>query len=105
MRTLHFLDIGSGSGIHSLAALRLGAEVTSFDYDADSVACTAEVRGRFGAGEKWRVEQGSALDAAYVESLGKFDVVYSWGVLHHTGAMWAGVFSGSACSKFGFSRK
>jgi len=28
------------------------------------------------------------LDVDYVQALGKFEVVYSWGVLHHTGAMW-----------------
>jgi 2-polyprenyl-6-hydroxyphenyl methylase/3-demethylubiquinone-9 3-methyltransferase len=36
----------------------------------------------------WEIEEGSALDAEYVRSLGEFDVVYSWGVLHHTGSMW-----------------
>jgi 2-polyprenyl-6-hydroxyphenyl methylase/3-demethylubiquinone-9 3-methyltransferase len=36
-----FLDIGSDSGLFSLAAMRLGARrVYSFDYDPDSVACT-----------------------------------------------------------------
>ena len=30
------------------------------------------------------VEQGSALDNDYLQSLGKWDIVYSWGVLHHT---------------------
>ena len=33
-----FLDIGSGSGLFSLAARRLGASVYSFDYDPRSVA-------------------------------------------------------------------
>ena len=85
-----FLDIGSGSGLFSLAARRLGATVFSFDYDPHSVACTAELRRRFFPGdEQWTVEQGSALDRSYVASLGEFDVVYSWGVLHHTGSMWA----------------
>jgi 2-polyprenyl-3-methyl-5-hydroxy-6-metoxy-1,4-benzoquinol methylase len=84
-----FLDIGSGSGLFSLAARRLGARVHSFDYDPHSVACTTELRRRYFQGDdSWKIEEGSALDADYVKSLGKFDVVYSWGVLHHTGEMW-----------------
>lgn len=84
-----FLDIGSGSGLFSLAARKLGARVHSFDYDSNSFACTQELRNRYFPNDpNWRVEQGSALDADYVSSLGKFDIVYSWGVLHHTGEMW-----------------
>jgi len=84
-----FLDIGSGSGLFSLAARRLGARVHSFDYDPRSVACARELRRRyFPEDADWHVEEGSALDAGYVRSLGEFDVVYSWGVLHHTGSMW-----------------
>ena len=84
-----FLDIGSGSGLFSLAARRLGAKVHSFDFDSNSFACTQELRKRYFPNDAdWRVEQGSALDADYVASLGKFDIVYSWGVLHHTGEMW-----------------
>lgn len=84
-----FLDVGSGSGLFSLAARRLGARVHSLDYDPHSVACTKELRRRyFNNDPDWRIEEGSALDVAYMKSLGPFDVVYSWGVLHHTGAMW-----------------
>jgi 2-polyprenyl-6-hydroxyphenyl methylase/3-demethylubiquinone-9 3-methyltransferase len=86
---MSFLDIGSGSGLFSLAARRLGARVHSFDYDPQSVACSAGLRQRYFPGDdRWVVELGSALDAAYLAGLGHFDVVYSWGVLHHTGRMW-----------------
>lgn len=86
---LTFLDIGSGSGLFSLAARLLGARLYSLDLDPLSVACTAELRRRYSPGdENWFVGQGSVLDCAYMDGLDCFDVVYSWGVLHHTGAMW-----------------
>jgi 2-polyprenyl-3-methyl-5-hydroxy-6-metoxy-1,4-benzoquinol methylase len=90
VRGASFLDVGSGSGLFSLAAHRLGASrVHSFDFDPESVGCTALLRQRYAApGVNWIVERGSVLDARYLASLGQFDIVYSWGVLHHTGAMW-----------------
>jgi 2-polyprenyl-6-hydroxyphenyl methylase/3-demethylubiquinone-9 3-methyltransferase len=60
----------------------------SFDFDAESVACTKELRESYDPDGPWRVEQGSALDRTFLASLGQYDVVYSWGVLHHTGALW-----------------
>jgi len=85
-----FLDIGSGSGMFSLAARRLGARVTSFDYDPAAVTCTRELERRYFADDgDWRVLSGSVLDAEFLRGLGRFDIVYSWGVLHHTGDMWA----------------
>lgn len=87
-----FLDIGCGSGLSSLAARRLGARVYSFDFDPESVACAQELKRRYFPDDPlWRVEQGSALDREYLERLGRFDVVYSWGVLHHTGSMWVAI--------------
>lgn len=84
-----FLDIGCGSGLFSLAARRLGARVHSFDYDPESLACAQELQRRyFPNDDHWRIAAGSALDQNYLSTLGQFDIVYSWGVLHHTGAMW-----------------
>ncbi|HVE73834.1 MAG TPA: class I SAM-dependent methyltransferase [Mycobacteriales bacterium] len=82
-----FLDVGCGSGLMSLAAAQMGAAVTAFDYDADSVATSLAVRDAAG-GASYPVLRGSALDADFVGGLGQFDVVYSWGVLHHTGDLW-----------------
>lgn len=85
-----FIDIGSGSGLSSLAAHQLGARVTSFDYDPQSVACTLELRHRYASDDPcWKVTTGSALDDVFLASLGHFDIAYSWGVLHHTGDLWA----------------
>ncbi len=94
---LRVLDIGCGSGVHALAMLRLGAsEVVAFDYDIHSVRTSARVRAWAGSPAAWTVEQGSVLDRAYLAGLGTFDLVYSWGVLHHTGAMWDAVRNAGA---------
>lgn len=89
------LDVGSGSGIHSLAFFLLGARrIVSFDYDLNSVQATRSLWRSVGEPENWSVLQGSVLDSDFLSALtrGKeFDIVYSWGVLHHTGAMWQAI--------------
>ena len=87
-----FLDVGSGSGLFSLAAKNKGALVTSFDFDEKSVWCTQKLKSKFHANnEDWNICQGSVLDKEFLASLGNYDIVYSWGVLHHTGQMWVGI--------------
>jgi 2-polyprenyl-6-hydroxyphenyl methylase/3-demethylubiquinone-9 3-methyltransferase len=90
LRGKTFLDIGCGSGLFSLAALRLGAKrVFSFDFDPQSVACTEELKRRyFDRDQRWNIHRGSVLDSEFLSALGQFDIAYSWGVLHHTGNMW-----------------
>jgi SAM-dependent methyltransferase len=87
-----FLDIGCGSGLHSLAALRAGAKrVVSFDYDPDSVATARYLWEREGRPPHWQISQGSVLDQAFMRALPPSDIVYSWGVLHHTGDVWTAI--------------
>ena len=86
-----FVDVGCGSGLFSLAAQRLGANVVSFDYDVNSVECTEQLRKNFGDEQGWKIERGSVLDENFLDALGQFDIVYSWGVLHHTGEMYLAI--------------
>lgn len=99
-KSLHgkrFLDAGCGSGLSSLAANRLGAEVVSFDFDPEAVRCATLLRERLGGGGSWKITTGSVLDRVFLESLGEYEIVYSWGVLHHTGAMWQALESVAGC--------
>ena len=87
-----FIDVGCGSGLFSLAAMHLGASrIVSIDVDADSVACCESLRQTTGAPSNWQVRRGSILDAGDIAAIGSFDMVYAWGVLHHTGNMWQAV--------------
>jgi 2-polyprenyl-6-hydroxyphenyl methylase/3-demethylubiquinone-9 3-methyltransferase len=87
LRGKRFLDIGCGSGIHSLAALNLGAsEVLAVDLDPQSVATAQSLLGRLAQGARYEVAQISVFDLD-PSRFGTFDVVYSWGVLHHTGEL------------------
>jgi SAM-dependent methyltransferase len=96
-----FLDIGSGSGLSSLAAFELGARcVTSFDLDPLSVETTEMLRQRVGNPGHWSVMRGSILDESFLASLKKADIVYSWGVLHHTGKMWKAIENAASLVDF-----
>jgi 2-polyprenyl-6-hydroxyphenyl methylase/3-demethylubiquinone-9 3-methyltransferase len=91
------LDVGCGSGLFSLAARRLGARVHSFDQDPRSVEAARAMKGRFLPEDAlWTIERASVLDRNHMRSLGKFDIVYAWGVLHHTGAMWDALANAAA---------
>lgn len=82
-----FLDIGCGSGLFSLAALKLGFEkVLAIDIDADSVQATTSLLSRYIPANRWDCRKISVFDLE-PNLVGHFDVVYSWGVLHHTGDM------------------
>lgn len=84
-----FLDVDAGSGLFSLAAKNLGAEVFSFDYDAECVECVKYLKWKYYDNDKkWKIGQGDILDRVYLSQFDEYDIVYSWGVLHHTGKMY-----------------
>jgi 2-polyprenyl-3-methyl-5-hydroxy-6-metoxy-1,4-benzoquinol methylase len=86
-----FLDIGCGSGLFSLAAVRLGAKkLLAVDLDPKSVETTRKTLSRHAPGGNWDVQNVSVFNLN-AEKQGLFDVVYSWGVLHHTGAMYQAI--------------
>lgn len=94
-----FLDIGAGSGIVSLCALLSGArEVVSLDRDVKSVASCVRLQQASNYPD-WKIKTGSVLDPDFVRTLGSYDVVYSWGVLHHTGSMWNAIRNASTLVK------
>jgi 2-polyprenyl-3-methyl-5-hydroxy-6-metoxy-1,4-benzoquinol methylase len=92
LKDMTFIDVGCGSGLHSLAAHKMGAKkIASFDFDPKAVDATAKLKNIAGSPSNWTINQGSILDVDFVSNLGKFDFVYSWGVLHHTGSVWRAI--------------
>ena len=87
-----FIDIGCGSGLFSYAAYLLNAkEIISIDIDPFSVKCAQYLHKKANSPKNWKIAKASILDKKYISSLGQYDIVYSWGVLHHTGKIWEAI--------------
>lgn len=86
-----FIDIGCGSGLSSLVAWRLGAsKIFSYDIDPINIENVEYLKSRFKVPPDfpWVSEVGSIVDKQFFPRFAQGDIVYSWGVLHHTGNMW-----------------
>lgn len=91
-----FLDVGCGSGLFSIAAAQGGAcRVIGFDVNSTAVQvcrCNLErLNSTLGLEVEPSFLVGSILDEAFLAELDRSDLVYAWGVLHHTGAMWKAI--------------
>jgi 2-polyprenyl-6-hydroxyphenyl methylase/3-demethylubiquinone-9 3-methyltransferase len=83
-----FLDIGCGSGLFSIAAAWLDAKkVIGIDIDPVSVQTSISNAQKWAPNLPITFHTVSVLDEIQMTALGKFDIVYAWGVLHHTGHM------------------
>jgi SAM-dependent methyltransferase len=88
------VDIGCGSGVHSFSLFKMGARrIVSIDVDPKSVEATKKMHAGAGSPHGWTIHDGSILDDNFIKTLPvrTFDIVYSWGVLHHTGSMWKAI--------------
>jgi 2-polyprenyl-6-hydroxyphenyl methylase/3-demethylubiquinone-9 3-methyltransferase len=91
------LDIGCGSGLFAIAASRLGAgQVTGVDINPRCIAVSADNMNRLAPQAQIAFRQVSALDRAAMGALGRHDLVYAWGSLHHTGSMWEAIRNSAA---------
>ena len=88
LRGKSFFDVGGGSVLFSLAAIRLGVKkVISIDTDPQCVNCARYLKEKYVPDSDWKIYKGSVLEENPENKYGQFDIVYSWGVLHHTGNM------------------
>ncbi len=74
------LDAGSGSGMVSVAFALLGADVTGVDITDQCVQNGYKNANRFNVDCRFLKRNLISLDLEDE----KFDIIYSWGVLHHT---------------------
>jgi 2-polyprenyl-6-hydroxyphenyl methylase/3-demethylubiquinone-9 3-methyltransferase len=98
LQNVRFLDVGCGSGLFSIAAYQSGAEkVTGIDINPKCVTVSEQNHNNLVTGADITFRQASALDPEQMRSLGQFDIVYAWGSLHHTGAMWDAIQNTAQC--------
>ena len=87
-----FLDVGCGSGIFACAAAQLGFEkVVGIDIDPASVEAARWLSERLGTTRASSFLQGDILNPPAEVSAKRYDLVYAWGSLHHTGHMYEAI--------------
>jgi 2-polyprenyl-6-hydroxyphenyl methylase/3-demethylubiquinone-9 3-methyltransferase len=84
-----FLDVGFGQGLTTAIAASKGCKVMAIDIDPDNIKALQTTAEALGLDPSLiQVQVASILDESLVARYqDHFDIVHSWGVLHHTGQM------------------
>jgi hypothetical protein len=98
LKNKSFIDIGFGQGLSLLTATALGAVTTGIDINPLSEGILRKNAKYFPEVDvsKIKIYTGSVLDTSLLENIthsgkNEFDVVHSWGVLHHTGNLYKSI--------------
>ena len=78
------LEIGCGIGTTTISFARAGASVTAIDLSPESAALTAQRARVYGVEDRVRVHVGDAEQLSTIVPVDRYDLVYSFGVIHHS---------------------
>lgn len=78
------LEIGCGIGTDTISFARAGAQVTAVDLSGESLAVARRRAAVFGMEDRVTFYQADAEHLSEVVPVDEYDLVYSFGVIHHT---------------------
>lgn len=78
------LEVGCGMGTDTINFARAGAQVTAVDLSTESLALAKQRTKVFGMEDRISFYQANAEELTLYVPAGKYDLIYSFGVIHHT---------------------
>jgi SAM-dependent methyltransferase len=78
------LEIGCGIGTDTIQFARHGAQVTSVDLSENSLEIARQRAKVYGVAEQVRFYRGNAEELSNFLPVESYDLIYSFGVIHHT---------------------
>jgi 2-polyprenyl-3-methyl-5-hydroxy-6-metoxy-1,4-benzoquinol methylase len=78
------LEVGCGIGTDSINFARAGAELTAVELSSESLRIAEQRADVMGVADRIRFVQANAEELTSALDDGRYDLVYSFGVVHHT---------------------